>query len=129
MALCNVQLARLNLRLQQQGMSLAERQRQMEKRPAAPVADARGSQALASSAAQRAAPLQSLPHIPLRCLPLLTWNAARLLCLTLFLHSIRVPSKCVKRHYCMTAEMCGTSWLLPYQPSCLQGLSHFFDMI
>ncbi len=61
----HAQLARLNARLQQQGLSLAEMQRPAVKRPAAPVADPRGAQTLTSSAA----PLQSLPQIPSRCMP------------------------------------------------------------
>ena len=66
--LCHVQLARLNARLQQQGLSLAEMQRPAVKRPAAPMADTQGGQAPSNGAAQRTAPLQSLPHISSRCL-------------------------------------------------------------
>ena len=65
--LCHAQLARLNARLQQQGLSLAEMQRPAVKRPAAPGADTQGGQAPSNGAAQRTAPLQSLPHIPSRC--------------------------------------------------------------
>lgn len=66
--LCQVQLARLNARLQQQGLFLAEMQRPTVKHAAAPMEDVQGGQALSNGAAQRAAPLQSLPHIPSRCL-------------------------------------------------------------
>ena len=62
-----MQLARLNSRLKQQGLSLADTQRPMVKHPAGPMADPRGGQALTSSDAQGTAPLQSLPHIPSRC--------------------------------------------------------------
>ncbi len=77
-AVCDAQLARLNARLQQQGLSLAELQRPAAKRPSAPAADPRGAQALSSSAAPRNAPLQSLPQVPSRCLPSLEALSSRL---------------------------------------------------